>query len=90
MAANLGANLDLCPESLNIDELEGSDYLGFDNFSLSTDKGAETIEHTISLENRLRICFGVSDKSLVKKNDKKLKKVLLNKIHLIYGNQEEI
>tara|TARA_B100001027_G_scaffold212186_1_gene181272 strand:- start:211 stop:1107 length:897 start_codon:yes stop_codon:yes gene_type:complete len=90
MAANLGANLELCLESLNIDELEGSDFLVFDNFSLSSDKGAETIEYTISLKNKLRICFGVSDKSLVKKNNKKLKKVLLNKIHLLYGNQDEI
>ena len=90
MAANLGANLDLCPESLNEDELITSDFLVFDNFSLSSDKGAETIEYCISLENNLRICFGVSDKSLVKKNDKKLQKIFLNKIHLLYGNQDEI
>ncbi len=90
MAANLGANLDLCPESLNVDELIASDFLIFDNFSLSSEKGVETIEYSISLENNVRICFGVSDKSLVKKNDKELKKVFLNKIHLLYGNQDEI
>ena len=90
MAANLGANLDLCPESLNVDVLRASDFLIFDNFSLSTDKGAETIEYSLSLETDLRICFGISDKSLVKKNDKKIKKVFLNKIYLLYGNEDEI
>ena len=38
MAANLGANLDLCPESINISELLSSDFLVFDNFSLSSMK----------------------------------------------------
>tara|TARA_B100000989_G_scaffold249636_1_gene197264 strand:- start:3403 stop:4299 length:897 start_codon:yes stop_codon:yes gene_type:complete len=90
MAANLGANLDLCPESLNVDVLRASDFLVFDNFSLSSDKGTETIEYSLSLENELNICFGISDKSLVKKNNNKIKKVFLNEIHLLYGNEDEI
>jgi sugar/nucleoside kinase (ribokinase family) len=90
MAANLGANLDLCPESLNVDILRVSDFLLFDNFSLSFDKGVETTEYSLSLENELNICFGISDKSLVKKNNSKIKKVFLNEIHLLYGNEYEI
>ena len=90
MAANLGANLELSPECLNLDMLRASDFLIFDNFSLSFDKGVETIEYSLSLENELKICFGISDKSLVKKNNSKIKKIFLNEIHLLYGNEDEI
>ena len=90
MAANLGANLELSPECLNVDILKASDFLIFDNFSLSFDKGVETIEYSLSLEKDLNICFGISDKSLIKKNNTKIKKVFLNEIHLLYGNEDEI
>ena len=90
MAANLGANLELSPECLNVDILKASDFLIFDNFSLSFDKGVETVEYTLSLEDELKICFGISDKSLVKKNNSKIKKIFLSEIHLLYGNEDEI
>ena len=35
MASNLGANLGLRPEILNLEKLGDSDFLIFDNFSLS-------------------------------------------------------
>ena len=90
MAANLGANIDLCPESLNIDELNSSDFLLFDNFSLSSKKGIETLEYSLSMPNNVRLFFGISDINLIKENYKSLKKVLLNKIDTIYGTEGEV
>ena len=90
MAANLGANIDLCPESLNVDELISSKFLLFDNFSLSSRKGLETIDYSLSIANEARICFGLSDMSLIKENYKNIKKVFLNKIDTLFGNEDEI
>jgi len=90
MAANLGANIDLCPESLNIDELNSSDFLLFDNFSLSSKKGIETLEYSLSMPNNVRLFFGISDINLIEENFKSLHKVLLNKIDTIYGTEGEV
>ncbi len=90
MAANLGANLDLCPESINIRELLSSDFLILDNFSLSTREGIETVEYSLQKIDEVRICFGLSDKSLIQENYKNLEKVFHYKIDILYGNEAEI
>ena len=90
MAANLGANIELCPESLNIDELISSKFLLFDNFSLSSRRGLETVDYSISIASEARICFGLSDMRLIKDNYKNLKKVFFNRIDILYGNEDEI
>ena len=90
MAANLGANLDLCPESINISELLSSDFLVLDNFSLSSMKGIETVEYSLQVKDEVRVCFGLSDTSLIEQNYENLKKVFLNKIDILYGNEAEI
>ena len=90
MAANLGANLDLCPESINISELLSSDFLVLDNFSLSSMKGIETVEYSLQVKDEVRVCFGLSDTSLIEENYENLKKVFLNKIDILYGNEAEI
>ena len=90
MAANLGANLDLCPESINISELLSSDFLVLDNFSLSSMKGIETVEYSLQVKDEVRVCFGLSDTSLIEENYENLKKVFLNRIDILYGNENEI
>ena len=65
MAANLGANLDLCPESINISELLSSEFLILDNFSLSSKKGIETVEYSLEIKDKVRVCFGLSDIRLI-------------------------
>ena len=74
MAANLGANLDLCPESINISELLSSEFLILDNFSLSSKKGIETVEYSLEIKDKVRVCFGLSDISLIQENYENLKK----------------
>lgn len=90
MAANLGANLDLCPESINISELLSSEFLILDNFSLSSKKGIETVEYSLEIKDKVRVCFGLSDISLIQENYENLKKVFLNRIDILYGNENEI
>ena len=90
MAANLGANLDLCPESINISELLSSEFLILDNFSLSSKKGIETVEYSLQIKDKVRVCFGLSDISLIQENYENLKKVFLNRIDILYGNENEI
>ena len=90
MAANLGANLDLRPESLNIDELKLSEFLLFDNFSLCSANGIRTVQHSLSIKPNIRICFGISDVSLVQENYEYIKELFQNRIEILYGNEDEI
>ena len=90
MAACLGANLDLNPKSLNMDKLKESKYLLFDNFSLSSKNGLSTAQCALEESDDLKICFGISDASLVEENLNNLIWLSTRKIHMLYGNQIEM
>ncbi|MBL6900267.1 PfkB family carbohydrate kinase [Gammaproteobacteria bacterium] len=90
MAAHLGANLDLSPKSLNIDKLKQSKYLLFDNFSLSTNNGLSTAQSALEESADLKICFGISDASLIEENLSNLMWLSSRKLHMLYGNQIEM
>ena len=90
MAANLGANLDLHPDSLNIDKLKSSEFLLFDNFSLSSLNALRTVQYSLTIKPDIRICFGVSDVSLVQENHAYIKELFQNKIEILFGNEAEI
>ncbi|MDG2019604.1 MAG: adenosine kinase [SAR86 cluster bacterium] len=90
MASNLGANLELGPEVLNTDQLKTSDYLLFDNFSLSSSDGLKTVIAALRENNKAKICFGISDESLVIENIEYLKWLSQNKVDLVYGNTNEV
>ena len=90
MAACLGANLDLNPESLNMDKLKESKYLLFDNFSLSSKNGLSTAQCALEESADFKICFGISDASLVEENLDNLIWLSTRKIHMLYGNQIEM
>ena len=90
MAANLGANLDLNENTLNLEKLKNADYLLFDNFSLSYEKGLNTVIAALREKNKSQVCFGVSDESLVSENLQNLEWLSQNRLDLIYGNHQEI
>ena len=90
MAAHLGANLDLNEKALNLEKLKNSNYLLFDNFSLSSKNGLTTVIAALREKNNAEVCFGVSDEILINENLENLKWLSQNKLDLIYGNREEI
>ena len=90
MASNLGANLELRPEILNLEKLGDSDFLIFDNFSLFSEGGLNTVTAALREKKHSKICFGISDKTLIDENIKNLKWLNQNVIDLIYGNNNEI
>ena len=90
MASNLGANLELRPEILNLEKLGDSDFLIFDNFSLFSEGGLNTVTAALREKQHSKICFGISDKTLIDENIKNLKWLNQNVIDLIYGNNNEI
>lgn len=90
MAANLGANTDLHEDCIDINMLKNSEYLLFDNFSLSTKKGFKVAKFCLSLNQYSKVCFGISDVSLVEENSIQLKELFDHKIDILYGNEAEI
>ena len=90
MAANLGANTDLHEDCIDINVLKNSEYLLFDNFSLSTEKGFKVAKFCLSLNQYSKVCFGISDVSLVEGNSIQLKELFDDKIDILYGNEAEI
>lgn len=90
MAAHLGANLDLNKNTINLEKLRSSNYLLFDNFSLSSENGLSTVITALREKNNAQVCFGVSDEILINENIENLKWLSQNKLDLIYGNREEI
>ena len=90
MASNLGANLGLRPEILNLEKLGDSDFLIFDNFSLFSEGGLNTVTAALREKQQSKICFGISDKTLINENVKNLKWLSQNVIDLIYGNNNEL
>ena len=90
MASNLGANLGLRPEILNLEKLGDSDFLIFDNFSLFSEGGLNTVTAALREKQQSKICFGISDETLINQNVKNLKWLSQNVIDLIYGNNNEL
>ena len=90
MASNLGANLGLRPEILNLEKLGDSDFLIFDNFSLFSEGGLNTVIAALREKQQSKICFGISDKTLINENVKNLKWLSQNVIDIIYGNNNEL
>ena len=90
MAANLGANIDLHKDCIDIKKLKNSEYLLFDNFSLSTKKSFRVAKFCLSLSQFPKVCFGISDVSLVEQNSSQLKELFVDEINILYGNEAEI
>ena len=90
MAAHLGANLDLCPESIDLERLRSSEFLLFDNFSMSSPGSLETTKYALASAINSKVCFGVSDVSLVSENLENLKWLSKRGIHLLFGNKNEM
>jgi len=90
MAANLGANTNIQTECIDEEKLKTSEYLLFDNFSLSTQNGFDVAKFCLSLNQYSRVCFGISDVSLVEENSTQLKELFDDKIDILYGNEAEI
>jgi len=91
MAAYLGANKDLAPESLNVQRLIDSDWLLFDSFSISTNGGYLTAKESVAIakENNVSICYGLADLSLLQPSKNKISWLLDQGIEYIVGNSEE-
>ncbi|RZO96728.1 MAG: hypothetical protein EVA50_00630 [Gammaproteobacteria bacterium] len=90
MAAHLGANLDLCPKSIELERLQSSEFLLFDNFSMSSPGGLETTKYALASAMKSKVCFGVSDVSLVSENLENLQWLSNIGIHLLFGNKNEM
>lgn len=92
MTSCLDANEDLSSLCIDKKKLSESDILIFDSFSICTDGGFETIKKSIQIAkiNNLEICFGISDSTLVKVNEKRLKWLFEQKLDYVIGNEDEI
>ena len=92
MTSSLEANLDLSPKSLSKTNLKESNLLLFDSFSIESDSGFNTAMESIKIakKNKVEICYGIADVSLVSLNFKKISWILSQKIDYIYGNKQEI
>jgi len=91
MASNLGANEDLGPEALNIEKVRLSDFLLFDNFSLTTALANSTVISALNNKNKsTKVCFGLSDVNLIDRNIEHLEWLSQNKIEYIFGNEKEV
>ena len=90
MAANLGANTNIHTDCIDEEKLITSEYLLFDNFSLSTQNGFNFAKFCMSLKPSLKLCFGISDVSLIEENNAHLSEVLDADIDLLYGNEAEV
>ena len=91
MASNLGANEDLSPEALNAQSLMNSDWLLFDTYSLCTEGGFMTAKKSVEIakENKVPICYGLADITLIKPNSQKISWLLDQEVNYIVGNSKE-
>ncbi len=90
MASNLSANYQLSEECIDISRLKTSKYLLFDNFSLATDSGSQTVEYCLdNINNDVKVCFGLSDTRLIAENLDKIKKLSEKNIYCLSGNEYE-
>ena len=90
MAANLGANTNIHTDCIDEEKLITSEYLLFDNFSLSTQNGFNVAKFCMSLKPSLKVCFGISDVSLIEENSAHLSELLDADIDVLYGNEAEV
>ena len=90
MASNLSANYQLSEECIDISKLKACEYLLFDNFSLATDSGSKTVDYCLdNINNDVKVCFGLSDTSLISENLEKIKKLSEKNIYCLSGNEYE-
>ena len=90
MASNLSANYELNSDCISPSLLQSCEYLLFDNFSLATDSGNETVNYCLdTIGNQVKLCFGLADASLVAKNLNKIKNLSNKNLYCLSGNQKE-
>tara|TARA_B100000686_G_C16794792_1_gene981480 strand:- start:3477 stop:4367 length:891 start_codon:yes stop_codon:yes gene_type:complete len=90
MASTLSANYHLSSKCINLSFLENCDYLLFDNFSLATDSGNQTVNYCLeNISDKVKVCFGLADSELIVKNLNQLKKLSNKPIHCLSGNKLE-
>ena len=90
MASNLSANYELNSDCISPSLLQSCEYLLFDNFSLATDSGNETVNYCLdTIGNEVKLCFGLADSSLVAKNLNKIKNLSNKNLYCLSGNQKE-
>ena len=90
MASNLSANYQLSSECINPTLLHSCEYLLFDNFSLATDSGNQTVDYCLeSISNEVKVCFGLADSGLIVKNLDKIKGLGNKNLYCLSGNQKE-
>lgn len=90
MASNLSANYQLNSDCINLSLLESCEYLLFDNFSLATDSGNQTVDFCLkNISDQVKVCFGLADSKLIIKNLDKIKKLTGTQIYCLSGNQLE-
>ena len=90
MASNLSANYELKSDCISPSLLQSCEYLLFDNFSLATDSGNETVNYCLdTIGNEVKLCFGLADSGLVAKNLNKIKNLSNKNLYCLSGNQKE-
>ena len=90
MASNLSANYELNSDCISPSLLQSCEYLLFDNFSLATDSGNETVNYCLdTIDNEVKLCFGLADSGLIAKNLNKIKNLSNKNLYCLSGNQKE-
>ena len=90
MASNLSANYQLSSDCISSSLLESCEYLLFDNFSLATDSGNQTVDYCLdNISNKVKVCFGLADSGLIAKNLNKINNLSNTNLYCLSGNQME-
>jgi len=90
MASNLSANNQLSAECISPPLLDNCDYLLFDNFSLATDSGNQTVDYCLdTISDEVKVCFGLADSGLIVENLSKIKNFSNTNLHCLSGNKLE-
>ncbi|HJM15001.1 MAG TPA: PfkB family carbohydrate kinase [SAR86 cluster bacterium] len=90
MASNLSANHQLSSDCISPSHLETCEYLLFDNFSLATDSGNQTVDYCLDrIGKEVKVCFGIADSGLIIENLNKVKKLRNTNLYCLSGNQME-
>ena len=90
MASNLSANNQLSVECISPSLLESCEYLLFDNFSLATDSGNQTVDYCLDIiSDEVKVCFGLADSGLIGENLEQIKNLSNTNLYCLSGNQME-
>jgi len=90
MASNLSANNQLSEECISPSLLESCEYLLFDNFSLATDSGNQTVDYCLDIiSDEVKVCFGLADSGLIGENLEQIKNLSNTNLYCLSGNQME-